>query len=102
MSEEAQAQDAEGSAGPQVVGFVPEVQELVDDFLKAAKDADTCLREGNKSAGRRARSAFGDVKKKTTPLRKAILDRMKGKTQEEVAVLFKQYIDDLTKKKKAD
>lgn len=102
MSDDAQAPEKE-EAGPQVTGFVEQVQEMVDDFLKAAKDADTCLREGNKSAGRRARSAFGEIKKKTTPLRKAILDRMKGKTKEEVDALYKQYIDELkSKKKKAE
>ena len=88
------------ASGPQTSGFEKPVQEMVDCVLRAAKDADVCLKEGNKSAGRRARTAFGDIKKRTTPLRKAILERMHGKSKEEVDVLYAQFIQELENKKK--
>ena len=80
--------------------FEPPIQELLDCFLKAAKDADICLKDGNKSAGRRARGMLGDIKKRTTPLRKAILERMKGKSKEEVDTLYKQFLEEMASKKK--
>lgn len=77
MTDEVQA-EAEQS-GPQVSGFESPVQKLVDDVLLAAKDADICLKEGNKSAGRRARKVLGEIKKGITPLRIQILEKMKTK-----------------------
>ena len=77
MTDEVQA-EAEQS-GPQVSGFEAPIQALVDNVILAAKDADICLKEGNKSAGRRARKLLGDVKKGITPLRITILEKMKTK-----------------------
>ena len=65
---------------PQAGGFVTPVQEIVDAFLGAAKEADGCIKTGNKSQGRRARKMLSEVKKAITPLRETILTVMKGET----------------------
>ena len=77
MGENNTSGDAPGAAE-----FVPPVQEIVDVFLKAAKEADGCIKTGNKAQGRRARKLLSDVKKAITPLRQAILDVMKGKPEQ--------------------
>lgn len=65
--------------------YVKEVQDLVNMVNDMAVDAHKALTDGNKSAGRRARIALTTIKKATTPLRKNILDKMKGETPEEAA-----------------
>lgn len=57
--------------------YHPEVQELFEMVKTMSIDADRALREGNKSAGRRARIALTAIKKKVTPLRDQILKKMK-------------------------
>ena len=101
MPEETQdvQETASADAAP-AENFESPIQEMVDSVLAAARDADICLKEGNKSAGRRARGMLGDVKKKTTPLRKIILDRMKGKTKEEAIASYKELVEAMTSKKK--
>ena len=69
-----------GSEVPQSGGFVPQVQEIVDALLKAAEEADGCIKTRNKAQGRRARKMLSDVKKAITPLRETVLAAMKGET----------------------
>ena len=42
-----------------------------------AMDADRCLNEKNKSAGRRARKSLNEIRKLIKPLRVSILESMK-------------------------
>ena len=60
--------------------FSAPVQEFVDSVRAAAREADLCLKGGNKAAGRRARKELSAVKKAITPLRNAILAAMKGES----------------------
>ena len=74
-------EQADGGA-PDAPEFSAPVQEFVNSVLAAAKEADLCLKGGNKAAGRRARKALSGVKKSITPLRDAILGAMKGESKE--------------------
>ena len=56
---------AEGGAAD-APEFSPSVQEFVDSVRTAAREADLCLKGGNKSAGRRARKESGvDAREQT-------------------------------------
>lgn len=81
-----QAQRAEREGEPMVqdsdvvpgnTEYAKPVQEMIDMVTEMAGDADRALRNGNKSAGRRARTILIAMKKKITPLRDQILAEMK-------------------------
>jgi hypothetical protein len=63
--------------------YVKEVQDFVKMVNDMAIDAHKALTDGNKSAGRRARIALTAIRKATTPLRKNILEKMKGESSQE-------------------
>ena len=65
---------SEGDEGRE---FDSDVQSIVELVAEMSVDADRCLTESNKSAGKRARKALNEIKKKITPLRKRILEVMK-------------------------
>ncbi len=60
------------------ITYIKEVQEVVDLMKSLAVDAHYAIVEGNKSAGRRARTSLNILKKRITPLRKKILTKIKG------------------------
>ena len=66
------------SNASQTPTFSRPVQDFVDAVLDAAREAEVCLKTGNKAAGRRARKSLSEVKKAITPLRDTILAVMKG------------------------
>lgn len=62
------------------VSFHPDVQEIVNLVNEMAIDADRCLKEGNKSAGKRARSSLNTLRKRCPEMRKTILQAMHGES----------------------
>lgn len=56
------------------VTFESAVQKIVDLVNEMAQDADRCLKEKNKSAGRRARKSLNELRKMCPELRKILLD----------------------------
>jgi hypothetical protein len=59
------------------IAYIKDVQEVVDLMKSLAVDAHYAIIEGNKSAGRRARSSLNILKKRITPLRKKILTKIR-------------------------
>ena len=59
------------------ITFHESIAEIVGLVNEMAPDADRCLREKNKSAGKRARTALNMLRKKCTPLRQMLLQTMK-------------------------
>jgi hypothetical protein len=60
------------------VSYAEPLQNLLDAVQTAITEAQVCFDTGNKSAGRRARKALGEIKKSLTPLRATVLEKMKG------------------------
>lgn len=60
------------------IDFVEPVKQLVDAVNELAEDAHKAITENNKSAGRRSRIALLKLKQMILPLRKQILDHIKG------------------------
>ncbi len=56
----------------------PEIVKFVEAVLTMAKDADSCMTDGVKAAGRRARVSLSSISKECKELRKTILDKMKA------------------------
>ena len=54
-----------------------EIQKFIAIVNEMAMDADRCLNEKNKSAGRRARKSLNEIRKLIKPLRVSILESMK-------------------------
>ena len=77
MPDETAAPEAQEE--PQKV-YDEEVQQVLDLAKSMAEDADKCLAEANKSAGKRARKALNEIKKACTPLRKRLLEVTSAKS----------------------
>jgi hypothetical protein len=56
----------------------PEVTKFVENVLAMAKDADACMTDGVKAAGRRARVTLSSISKECKELRKSLLEKMKA------------------------